>query len=98
MSDNQVRVCWNSDGDMVIVHSDGQELPIPQGEETEYACSIARYLGWQPCTQCDHTDGSIDCKHHTAIEMTMDALDHVILAMGDNGGKTEWFDNPGWFE
>ncbi len=46
--------------------------------------STAQRFGWQPCTECRYTDGTIDCEHHTHTEMIQSAQQFL----DDNDGIT----------
>jgi hypothetical protein len=55
-------------------------------------CSVARYFGWVACEKCDTTDGSVDCEHHTAQDMTASAGEFLE---NNVGAET---DDPGWWD
>ena len=53
---------------------------------------LASSFGWVAC-ECGHTDGTVDCKHHTATDMIADAgefLDNMAAS-----GKV--IPDPGYF-
>ena len=75
-------------GNVTIRRDDGKSYTV--GEEGW--CSVARYYGWKACTECDETDGSVDCAHHTTSEMLVSAGDHIADHVGDET------DDPGWWD
>lgn len=49
----------------------------------------ASTFGWIACNQCNQTDGTVDCDHHTVSEMIQDAIhyldDHIGNIVEDPG-------------
>ena len=69
---------------------------VPTGNDkliqTDWAYpGVAGSFGYIPCTECDETDGTIDCEHHTASEMIQAAQEWL----DDNIGEV--VDDPGYF-
>jgi len=52
---------------------------------------VASYIGWTPCTECEMTDGTVDCNHRTATDMISEAYDYI------RDHAEELFDDPGYF-
>lgn len=44
---------------------------------------VASRMGWQPCSQCKNTDGTVDCDHRTATEMISSALHYLEAHEGE---------------
>ena len=53
---------------------------------------LATCLGYIPCSECPHTDGTIDCEHHTALEMITDAKRWLDSHTGQP------FEDPGYLD
>lgn len=51
---------------------------------------LASTFGWVPCGECGATDGTVDCEHRTAGEMTSDA---AAFLDNEPGGV----EDPGYF-
>lgn len=54
--------------------------------DVEFPC-MAALLGFVPCTECRDTDGTVDCDHHTAIDMIVAASDFLSKHVGIISGK-----------
>ncbi len=78
----------DSDGIVTVRREDNKSHTGGQ----EYWCSIARYYGWKACEQCDDTDGSVDCAHHTEQDMLVSAGEFLSAHVGDET------DDPGWWD
>lgn len=54
--------------------------------------NIAKYLGYQPCDQCDKTDGTVDCEHYNADNMIAGAWDYMepYFVRPQNDEVEEW--------
>lgn len=53
--------------------------------------SLAANLGFVPCSECNSTDGTVDCEHRTAGEMIEAAALYLDTHLG------ELFEDPGYF-
>ena len=38
---------------------------------------VATSMGWQACSQCGATDGTVNCEHRTASDMIAEAYDWI---------------------
>lgn len=85
----KVRLQRGDFGTWRLVAEDGRDRLIQTDWDRP---SIASNLGWKPCSECDATDGTVDCIHRTASEMIADATDFL----DDHEGES--FDDPGYFE
>lgn len=75
-------------GNVTIRREDGKSHTVGQ----EGWCSVARYYGWQACKECDTTDGSVDCPHHTTFDMLVSSGRFLESHVGDET------DDPGWWD
>jgi len=48
---------------------------------------LASLLGFTPCSECQLTDGTVDCEHNTANEMVSTAADFLSKKTGILSGK-----------
>ena len=73
--------------DYILRHADGRTVLIQN--DWNYP-GVAGHMGWVPC-KCGETDGTIDCKHHTAHDMINSEQEFLDDHIGDE------FEDPGYF-
>ena len=56
---------------------------------------VASTFGWVPCF-CNETDGTVDCRHKTALEMITSAAAYLDTLCGTNGPE-RYAADPGYF-
>lgn len=56
--------------------------------------SLASTFGWEPCEECNTTDGTVPCEHKAVSEMIQSAIEYLDneSLMGNS------VDDPGYFD
>lgn len=54
-------------------------------------CGLATIFGWQPCTECRETDGTVSCAHRAGDEMILNAFHYLEDHEGEQAP------DPGYF-
>ena len=74
--------------DYILTAENGKDYYVQT--DNDYP-GIAAHFGFVPCEHCQNTDGTIDCAHHSAMDMISAAHDYLNDHIGES------FEDPGYF-
>jgi hypothetical protein len=73
-----------------IIGNDKDDRTLLIQSDWDYP-GIASSFGWIPYEECRNTDGTVDCKHHTASGMIASAAEYL-------DGYPDAVEDPGYFD